>query len=647
MKSKISSLEIFRLIFVFFSLYLMGDALYRWDGFRYYASFSEFIPGVALIMILWSLVAACVAALMWLLFITIKKLFKLVGSEITVEDFLVYIIILVLLAVILYIGKISILKNLQMSTQFKLLVLSCFAIVSALLTWMLREKSSKIICLVRERITPLVWLFGLILVVSVPLVGYHTLWKQNYKGISQGIVQSSAADDRDKPNIILVTFDAMTSRDMSVYGYHLPTTPFITEWSKTASLFTRAEAESNYTTPTIASLMTGKRVWTHQTYYVEAASESVRNSSENMPLLLRNNGYSNVAIVTTDYASVDKLGISYSFEIAPNPVKFRYPTNLFGFINAFLYRTFGEKIKLHDWIIKEDFVFFRLINIVTRGFSKTMTPPEKAFGKLLEILDDNFPEPFFAWVHIFPPHDPYLPPEPYIGMFNSSQELRTSKSQRQASGMNKVLRARYDEFIRYCDKQFEDFITQLEKRNLFDNSLIILSSDHGELFEHNYKGHGGQLLYEELIHIPLIIKEPAQTEAKVINDVVEQIDIPATILELAGVPTPSWMEGRSLVPLMRGGKLPERPAFSMNLARNPGRGHEITKGIIAVWEDDYKLIHYLEREKSLLFNLKKDPYELNNLFDKEIETGRNLLGLIRDNLDKANDRIRNKKQKLN
>ncbi|HDH06552.1 MAG TPA: DUF229 domain-containing protein, partial [Nitrospirae bacterium] len=479
MKTKISSWEIFRLIFVFFSLYLMGDALYRWDGFKYYASFSEFIPSVALIMILWSLVAACVAVLLWLLFITIKKISDLVGWKITVEDFLVYINLALLLSGMLYAGKIFILKNVQMTTQFKLLVLSCLAIVSALLTWMLHGKSTKIIYLIRERITPLVWLFGLILVVSVPLVGYHTLWKQNYKGTSRGIVQSSA-DDRDKPNIILVTFDTMTSRDMSVYGYHLPTTPFISEWSKTAALFTRAEAESNYTTPTTASLMTGKRVWTHQTYYVETASEAVKNSSENLPALLRKNGYSNIAIVTTDYASVDKLGISYSFEIAPSPVKFRYPTNLFGFINAFLYRTFGEKIKLNDWIIKEDFIFFRLVNILTRGFSKTMTPPEKAFGKLLEILDDDFPEPFFAWVHIFPPHDPYLPPEPYIGMFNSSQKLRTSKGQRQATGMDEIFRARYDEFIRYCDKKFENFIIQLKKRNLFGNSLIILSSDHGE-----------------------------------------------------------------------------------------------------------------------------------------------------------------------
>ncbi|NIR07741.1 MAG: sulfatase-like hydrolase/transferase, partial [Candidatus Aminicenantes bacterium] len=79
--------------------------------------------------------------------------------------------------------------------------------------------------------------------------------------------------NRDLPNIILVTFDTLTARDMSVYGYGMPTTPFISKWAKTASLFTKLEAEGNITTPTTASLMTGKRLWTHQTYHVENASK--------------------------------------------------------------------------------------------------------------------------------------------------------------------------------------------------------------------------------------------------------------------------------------------------------------------------------------------------------------------------------------
>jgi arylsulfatase A-like enzyme len=139
-------------------------------------------------------------------------------------------------------------------------------------------------------------------------------------------------------------------------------------------------------------------------------------------------------------------------------------------------------------------------------------------------------------------------------------------------------------------------------------------------------------------HIPLIIKEPDQTEGRIINDLVEQIDVPATILDIADISVPSWMEGRSLLPLMHGNSLPQRPVFSMTLMRNPSQ-HQITNGTIAVWEGDYKLIHYIDKRISLLYNLRKDPDELNNIFDREVEVGRRLLALIQDNLKKANEKI--------
>ena len=205
------------------------------------------------------------------------------------------------------------------------------------------------------------------------------------------------------------------------------------------------------------------------------------------------------------------------------------------------------------------------------------------------------------------------------------------------------LRARYNEFLRYCDKQFEEFIAQLASRNKFKKTIIILSSAHGESFEHNYIGHTLPYLFEQVTHIPLIIKSHDQEDGKIINNLSEQIDIPPTILDLADIPVPSWMEGRSLLPLIHGKSLPSIPAFSMNFEKNPSLGHEITRGTVAVWEDDYKLIHYLEDNKSLLFNLKQDPDELNDLFEKEPEAGQRLLTLIQKNLKEANERIKSEK----
>ena len=189
--------------------------------------------------------------------------------------------------------------------------------------------------------------------------------------------------------------------------------------------------------------------------------------------------------------------------------------------------------------------------------------------------------------------------------------------------------------LRYCDSQFKDFIKRLEKRKMLKNTVIILTADHGESFEHGFITHGGPYLHEEMTHIPLIIRETDWSGGKIIDDLVEQTDIPAIILELADIPVPSWIEGRSLVPLMRGEKLPQRPVFSMNFEKNMSRGHQITTGCISVREGDYKLMYNLDKDETMLFNLKHDPAELNNLIESEPEIGRNLLNLIRENLKSA------------
>ena len=204
-----------------------------------------------------------------------------------------------------------------------------------------------------------------------------------------------------------------------------------------------------------------------------------------------------------------------------------------------------------------------------------------------------------------------------------------------------LARARYDEFIRYCDNEFEGLMSSINEDDKFKNTLIIMSSDHGESFGHGYFQHGGAHFYEQVTHIPLIIKEPGQDQGIIIDDLVEQVDIPATILNLVNATVPDWMEGRSFKALMRGKKLIAKPVFSMNFENNPGRGKKITKGTVVVWDGDYKLIHYLEKKESLLFNLKEDSGELNNLFSEKPEIGQRLLSLVLEHLDKSNKNILN------
>ncbi len=543
------------------------------------------------------------------------------------------------------------------SNIVKFTVFFCVVLLALLLTWLFRNKLD----IIQVRITPLVWIFGIFIAISMPLVAYRTWWEQSNYGVQQKSIKDIGAHI-DRPNIILITFDALTAENMSLYGYDRLTTPFISRWAKGASVFKRAKAASVWTPPAVASLMLGKRVWTHQLYQSEGGAQPVKSVTENLPMLLQQNGYITMAFILNQiHASPKRIGISKNFHVAPLESALSTDVNnLVDKIETWLSRLFFGKIKMYEWFVRSDFIFSRIMNKLSND-NETVNafPPQEAFKSFLKTIADDPRRPFFTWFHLYPPHHPYLPPEPYMGMFDSSSRFRTAESHnnlvqfstaritqyypnQDVQSIVNTLRARYDEFIRFADKQFEDFINQLQKRDELNNTIIILSSDHGESFEHDFVGHGATP-YEETTHIPLVIKEPNQSEGKIIDDLVEQIDIPATILDLAHIQIPAWMEGRSLVPLMRGKRLPSKLIFSMNFPKNMSRGQQITVGSIAVWDGDYKLIHYLYTKKkstSELFNLMNDPDELNDLFDKKPEVGKNLLSLIEENLRKANERIR-------
>ena len=651
----ISFWPFFRLVFVVFSLYLLGDAFSRWDGFSYYASFSEFLPSVALVSILWSIVSLCAAIFLWVLLRSSEKFSSLIGLKVKVEHLFIFAFFFAISGILAWKGKKLLWPYFETTLQIKQLVFLSVLLLSIFTTWVFRNNARQWTDTVLEKTTPLVWLFGILVLLAVPLVSYKTCFVSAAKHEQQPYDQNLSVDKK-RPNIILVTFDALTAHNMSAYGYKSDTTPFINRWSKNATLFTSAEAGSNFTTPATASLMTGKRVWTHQTYHI-SGSKPVRSEVESLPAVLKKNGYFNIALVVNPFASVKVLGMSKSFDIAPLAVEFGSADSLFGWkfgiIDEMLYWAFDDKIRLHNWIVKNDFILSKVINLVSRNISETTVPPEKAFNKLLDIIDGNVPQPFFVWIHVFPPHDPYLPPEPFKGVDISDSNLRNYKNQEklieesykylfqykrfpeEMQPVVELMKNYYDEFIRYSDKQFEDFITSLSDRDI-DNTVIILSADHGESFEHGYFTHGGPFLYEQVTNIPLIIKEPGQQKGQVLDSLVEQVDLPASILDLINIPVPEWMDGRSFIPLMRGDTLPERPAFSMNFEGNRSRGHEIVNGSVAVWKGDYKLIKYLEINKSLMFNLRDDPEELEDLTVKEPELSRQLLNLINDGLMKAN-----------
>jgi arylsulfatase A-like enzyme len=254
--------------------------------------------------------------------------------------------------------------------------------------------------------------------------------------------------------------------------------------------------------------------------------------------------------------------------------------------------------------------------------------PEVALSAARQILATrDQTKALFLWVHLMPPHSPYASPAPFAGRFDLSERHRTRFNSDPPSEFVASLDrefpseyiGRYDESVEYLDDNVGSFIEWLKRAGLYEKSLIVISADHGESFSHGYGAHGGPMLYEDIIRVPLMIKEPKQTEGKRLETLSEQIDLMPTILELAGVPIEGEIEGKSLAPVLLGKKI-ERPIFSMNFDQN-GRYHILDTGSVVMVDGRWKYcrfigrIHYpmMPQLKDTLFDIQNDPGETKDM----------------------------------
>ena len=178
----------------------------------------------------------------------------------------------------------------------------------------------------------------------------------------------------------------------------------------------------------------------------------------------------------------------------------------------------------------------------------------------------------------------------------------------------------YDEYIAYVDSEFGRFYDNLKTTGLLENTYFILTSDHGQLFERGIHGHITSTLYESLIHVPLLIARPGQRGREDIFSLTSCTDLLPTLLHATGKTIPDWIEGKVL-PTFGGGdeEYHERVVYSVEARTNPKFG-PLEKGTVALLKGEYKLIHYFGydgfEDQYELYNLKKDPDELDDIFEK-------------------------------
>jgi arylsulfatase A-like enzyme len=240
---------------------------------------------------------------------------------------------------------------------------------------------------------------------------------------------------------------------------------------------------------------------------------------------------------------------------------------------------------------------------------KTARMVNDQFLDWVDGLDDE--RPFFAFLNYFDAHHPYLAPEPYLSKFGPNGAIRWRGRELEFDELSRAEIERkenqYDGGIAYVDAEIERLLASLRSRQELDNTILVITSDHGEHWgEHERLSHGNSM-YRQLLQVPLLIVEPkAESPGTRVRSSVSLRDLPATILEVAGVPNEARFPGASLVPFLRGDTVSRRsPVFSEDAAFG-------MRGARSLIDDDLHYVRQVDRSEQL-YDLETDSLEVTDL----------------------------------
>lgn len=387
-----------------------------------------------------------------------------------------------------------------------------------------------------------------------------------------------------KPNLILLGIDSLRRDRMSSYGYGRLTTPHLDKFASEGVLFEQHFSPSIPTTPAYAAMLTGKDCF------------------------------------GTDVVALRHKGPVGAKTLAEVLGEHGYNTTCVGFTGNASSRGFDKYLEYEAWLPDE-----------TGRCPKAENLNELAIPELQRLASED--KPFFLFLRHMDPHSPYLPPQPYERIFYGGDERDPSNPSMESVYQFKPFAdflkswipegvtdqeyvcAQYDGAVAYMDACIQNIFQTVETLGLTDDTLIVVTSDHGEtLYEHEcYFDHHG--LYDCTLVVPLILRFPGKVPAgKRVSDVTVIQDIMPTILELLDIDDPMEPDGQSLLPFIHG--RPDRRVSELYLT-------ECTWMRKHGWRTPHwKLIRALEpdfhfKPEVELYNLIEDPLENHNVADQE------------------------------
>lgn len=382
-------------------------------------------------------------------------------------------------------------------------------------------------------------------------------------------------------NVILLTIDALRKDALGCYGNQSGLTPFVDSLQDKCIRFTKGQNSGPYTQASFPGLLTSS-------YYLEYGKP--KGLSHHRTLIsepLKEAGIVTAAFHSNPYLC-DYLGWNRGWDV--------------------FYDSMEEEIDPKIPYIKGDVINSKV-------------------DKWLSYTRGGEYKPFFLWLHYMDIHEPYVPERKYIDMVDPSISLSQDEMYnlfkevvltRDASNEATVKRLKklYYAHVREEDDYIRQFFDTLEKLGLLSDSVIIMTSDHGDEFgEHGGLSHDDKM-YSELIDMPLLIYDPGKDRGEVCDRLVSNVDIASTIVHLFGLDPVESFEGHSLLPLEH---YPVKGCFGEAIDQRSQRSGDIEKDVYFYREQDLKVIYRANLDKWEMYDLKEDPKELSNIIDTSPE----------------------------
>ena len=355
-----------------------------------------------------------------------------------------------------------------------------------------------------------------------------------------------------RPNVLLVTLDTTRADHLGTYGYAGASTPNLDRLAAGAVVFEHCISPSAFTLPSHSSIMTGLYPPAHGVRL--NGDTALADQFETLAESFSRRGYRTGAFVGA-FVLDSRWGIAQGFQ--------HYDDEFHNSANQQL------------------------------DLARLQRPANLVVDAALQWLNGASDKPFMTWVHLYDAHTPYEPPQPFRDRFAT-----------------KGPHGLYDGEISFADSQVQRLLQWLDERGQRDNTIVIITADHGEGLGSHGESEHGFYVYDYAVRVPLIVKVPGTTPARVAAQV-RTVDILPTLLDLTGEKIGD-MDGKSLLPLLRDTTTAEpRSAYSESVVTKMQYG----------WAPLYSLRtnqhKFIEAPRSELYDLTKDPAEANNVLDQE------------------------------